>query len=104
LRGAAPPFYQSMSLPGKWPAGVLQAQWSAVADAARECDREATSAMTDIEVISKSAAVRAVSQGSNRRGAADSSAWIERMSREEQPRLREDLAKNGGVVPGLYLG
>jgi hypothetical protein len=60
--------------------------------------------MTDIETISKSAAVWAARRGSNRRRAADSSAWIERTSREEQPRLREDLAKNGGFVPGLYLG
>jgi len=60
--------------------------------------------MTDIETISKSAAVWAVRQGSNRRGAAESSAWIERMTKEEQPRVREDLAKNGGAVPGLYLG
>jgi hypothetical protein len=60
--------------------------------------------MTGTEMISKSAAVWAVRRGSNRRRAAESSAWIERMTREEQPRVREDLAKNGSAVPGLYLG
>jgi hypothetical protein len=57
--------------------------------------------MTDIETISKSAAVRAVRCGSNRRRAADSSAWIERMTREEQPRVKEDLAKMGAALPWL---
>jgi hypothetical protein len=42
LRGAEPPVYQSIPPPGKWPAGVLQTQWSAVADAVRDCDGEAT--------------------------------------------------------------
>jgi hypothetical protein len=62
------------------------------------------SAMTGTETIRRSAAVWAVRRGSNRRRAAESSAWIERMTREEQPRVREDLAKNGSAVPGLYLG
>ena len=91
-------------LPGKWPAGVLQTQWRAVADSVRDFRWGGYSAMTGIETISKSAAVWAVRHGSNRRRAAESSAWIERMTREEQPRVREDLAKNGGAVPGLYLG
>ena len=34
--------YQSKSSPGKWPLGVLQPQWSAVAEAVRDCDGEAT--------------------------------------------------------------
>ena len=62
------------------------------------------SAMTGTETIRRSATVWAVRRGSNRRRAAESSAWIERMTRQEQPRLREDLAKNGSAVPGLYLG
>ena len=60
--------------------------------------------MTRNETISKSAAVWAVRRGANRRRAADSSAWVERMTREEQPRVRENMAKMGGAVPGLYLG
>jgi hypothetical protein len=60
--------------------------------------------MTGTETIRKSAAVRAVRRGANRRRAAESSARIERMTSEEQPRVREDLAKNGSAVPGLYLG
>ena len=60
--------------------------------------------MTGTETIRKSAAVWALRRGSNRRHAAESSARIERMTREEQPRVREDLAKNGSAVPGLYLG
>ena len=60
--------------------------------------------MTGTETINKSAADWAVRRRSNRRRAPESSAWIERMTREEQPRVREDLAKNGSAVPGLYLG
>jgi hypothetical protein len=60
--------------------------------------------MTRTETIRRSAAVWAVRRGANRRRATASSAWIERMTREEQPRVREDLAKNGSAVPGLYLG
>jgi hypothetical protein len=62
------------------------------------------SAMTGTETIRKSAAVWAVRHGSNRRRTAGSSAWIERMMRQEQPRVREDWARNGSAVPGLYLG
>jgi hypothetical protein len=60
--------------------------------------------MTGTKTISKSAAVWAVRRGANRRRAAERSAWIERMTREEHPRVREDLANIGGAVPGLYLG
>ena len=60
--------------------------------------------MTGTETIRKSAAAWAVRHRSNRRRAAESSAWIERITSEEQPRVREDLAKNGSAVPGLYLG
>jgi hypothetical protein len=60
--------------------------------------------MTGTETIRESAAVWAVRRGAKRRRAVQSSAWIQRMTREEQPRVREDLAKNGGAVPGLYLG
>jgi hypothetical protein len=60
--------------------------------------------MTGTETSRKSAAVWAVRRGANRRRAAESFARIERMTREEQPRVREDLARNGSAVPGLYLG
>jgi hypothetical protein len=60
--------------------------------------------MTGTEAISKSAAAWAVRRVANRHRVADSSAWVDRTTREEQPWVREDLAKNGGTVPGLYLG
>jgi hypothetical protein len=60
--------------------------------------------MTGTQTIRESAAVWAVRGGANWRRAAESSARLERMTREEQPRVREDLARNGSAVPGLYLG
>ena len=60
--------------------------------------------MTGTQTIRRSAAVWAARRGANRRRVAESSAWIERMTRQEQPRVREDLARNGSAVPGLYLG
>ena len=60
--------------------------------------------MTGTETIRKSPTVRAERRGTNRRRAARSSARIDRMTREEQQRVREDLAKDGRAVPGLYLG
>lgn len=60
--------------------------------------------MAGTETISKSAAVWAVRRGANRRRAGESSARIERMTSEEQARVRGDLAQKGGAVPGLYLG
>jgi hypothetical protein len=60
--------------------------------------------MTGTQTIRESAAVWAVRRGPNWRRAAESSARLQRMTREEQPQVREDLARNGSAVPGLYLG
>jgi hypothetical protein len=60
--------------------------------------------MTGTETIRGSTAVWAERRGVNRRRAAESSARIERMTREEQQRVSEDLARNESAVPGLYLG
>jgi hypothetical protein len=55
--------------------------------------------MKGTETISKSADVWAVRRGANGCRAAESSAWVERMTKEEQRRVREDLAKNGARCP-----
>ena len=60
--------------------------------------------MRGTETIRRSATVWAVRRGSNRRRAAESSVWIERMTSQEQPRVGEGWAQNGSAEPGLYLG
>jgi hypothetical protein len=59
--------------------------------------------MTRTDTIRDAAAVRVRRRRAGRRS-PERTARIERMTMEEQLRVRKDLAQSGKAVPGLYLG